>query len=300
MKPELMISKDVITIDTKTALNGEDVLHLTSAKAIDDRTGQDISSKLLVNMTNVDLGQAGMYDATISILDENGNLQPLREIAIKIVENTADQNAYSQQSQRNMRRHFTEPTQLQQQSKVQQQPQQRSMQGAEQTADNGQQKPRKKKKGCLKKIIYLLLGILAIYLVWTGISYHQTRQEVDDQGSQIAELQRKNDSLGDQLDTANTQIKELRKNYKATKNAVKNYKKDEDGYRQQYVSQMQQVSQSLSSLKQQLDNQTQQSGFLYNVLNGRLDNLQTTVNQMISARSAEQAQNILDNYKWYK
>ena len=300
MKPELTISKDVITIDTKTALNGEDILHLTNARAIDDRTGQDISSKLLVNMANVNLGQAGMYDATISILDENGSLQPLREIAIKIVENTADQNAYNQQPQQNMRRRSAEPTQQPQQSKAQQQPQEQSMQEDEQAANNEQQKPRKKKKGCLKKIIYLLLGILAIYLVWTGISYHQTRQKVDDQGSQIAELQRKNDSLGDQLDTANTQIKELRQNYKTTKNAVKNYKKDEDGYRQQYVSQMQQVSQSLASLKQQLDNQTQQSGFLYNVLNGRLDNLQTTFNQMIIAQSAEQAQNILDNYKWYK
>ncbi|WP_079578640.1 hypothetical protein [Ligilactobacillus acidipiscis] len=63
---------------------------------------------------------------------------------------------------------------------------------------------------------------------------------------------------------------------------------------------MQQVSQSLASLKQQLDNQTQQSGLIYSILNGRLDNLQTTVNQMLSVQSADQAQNVLNNYKWYK
>ncbi|SFV39840.1 hypothetical protein LAC1533_0420 [Ligilactobacillus acidipiscis] len=56
----------------------------------------------------------------------------------------------------------------------------------------------------------------------------------------------------------------------------------------------------MASLKQQLDNQTQQSGLIYSILNGRLDNLQTTVNQMLSVQSADQAQNVLNNYKWYK
>ncbi|KRN75900.1 hypothetical protein [Ligilactobacillus acidipiscis] len=293
MKPELTITKDLITIDTKSALNGEDILHLTNAHAIDDRTGQDLTSKLLVNMADVKIGQVGIYDANISILDENGNLQPLRQIAIKIVAagNGNEQDYFSQPTRRQ-----TQSTQQQATPKYAQQQPAQNLQQEQMDA----KKPRKKKKHWGKKIFYVILGLLAIYLVWTGISYHQTRQQVDDQGRQIGELQRKNDSLGDQLDTANTQIKELRQNYKTTKDAVKNYKKDEEGYRQQYLSQMQQVSQSLASLKQQLDNQTQQSGLIYSILNGRLDNLQTTVNQMLSVQSADQAQNVLNNYKWYK
>lgn len=292
MKPELTITKDLITIDTRSALNGEDVLHLTNAHAIDERTGQDLTAKLLVNMANVQLGQVGIYDATISILDENGSLQPLRQISIKIVASNNEQNGFAQQTSQPMQTSRRQATP----ANEQEQPVQRDTEQEK----TGSKKPRKKKRHWFKRIIYALLAILTIYLVWTGISYYQTRQQVDDQGRQIGELQRKNDSLGDQLDTANTQIKELRRNYKTTKNAVKNYKKDEDGYRQQYLAQMQQVSQSLASLKQQLDSQTQQNGIIYNIMNDRLGNLQTTVNQMLSARSADQAQDVLDNYKWYK
>lgn len=300
MKPEVTVSKDLISIDTKTALTGEDILHLTNATAIDDRTGQDLTGKLLVNMASVKFGQAGMYDATISMLDENGNLQPLRQISIKI----------SAASEANT--DLTQPTRCQsvqpvqapvQPQPVQQQPVQPTQQQpaqTNQTAPAPKEKPRKKKKGWFKKLFWALVAVLAIYVVWSGVSYYQTRQKIADQGTQIAELQRKNDSLGDQVDTANTQIKELRQNYKKTKNAVKNYQRDEDTYRQEYLNQMQQVSQSLATLKQQLDNQTQQSGIVYSILNGRLDNLQTTVNQMVSAQSADQAQRILNNYKWWQ
>ena len=299
MKPEVTVSKDLISIDTKTALTGEDVLHLTNATAIDDRTGQDLTGKLLVNMASVKLGQAGMYDATISILDENGNLQPLRQISIKISA-ASESNADVTQP---TRRQPVQPTQAPVQQPVQQQsvqPTQQQPAQTNQTAPAPEEKPRKKKKGWFKKLFWALVAVLAIYLVWSGVSYYQTRQKIADQGTQIAELQRKNDSLGDKVDTATTQIKELRQNYKKTKNAVKNYQKDEDTYRQEYLTQMQQVSQSLATLKQQLDNQTQQSGIVYSILNGRLDNLQTTVNQMLSAESADQAQRILNNYKWWQ
>lgn len=274
----------MITIDTKTALTGEDVLHITNARAIDGQTGQDLTNKLLVNMANVQLGQVGMYDASLAVVDENGNLQPLRQITIKITADDANAAGFAQQTRRQQAPAQPEPQRFQQhpQSVVQ------------------DQQPRKKKKGWGKKIFYIILAFLAIYLVWTGISYYHTRQQVADQGSQIAELQRKNDSLGDQLDTANTQIKELRQNYKKTKNAVKEYKKNEGTYRQQYLTQMQQVSQNLATLKQQLDTQTQQNGMIYSLINGRLDNLQTTVNQMVSAQSAAQAQRVLNNYHWWE
>lgn len=298
MKPEVTVSKDLISIDTKTALTGEDVLHLTNATAIDDRTGQDLTGKLLVNMASVKLGQSGMYDATISILDENGNLQPLRQISIKISA-AGESNADVTQP---TRRQPVQPTQAPVQQPEQQsvQPTQQQPAQTNQTAPAPEEKTRKKKKGWFKKLFWALVAVLAIYLVWSGVSYYQTRQKIADQGTQIAELQRKNDSLGDKVDTANTQIKELRQNYKKTKNAVKNYQKDEDTYRQEYLTQMQQVSQSLATLKQQLDTQTQQSGIVYSILNGRLDNLQTTVNQMLSAESADQAQRILNNYKWWQ
>lgn len=300
MKPEVTVSKDLISIDTKTALTGEDILHLTNATAIDDRTGQDLTGKLLVNMASVKFGQAGMYDATISMLDENGNLQPLRQISIKISAASEVNTDLTQPTRRQSVQPVQTPVQPQ---PVQQQPVQPTQQQpaqTNQTAPAPKEKPRKKKKGWFKKLFWALVAVLAIYVVWSGVSYYQTRQKIADQGTQIAELQRKNDSLGDQVDTANTQIKELRQNYKKTKNAVKNYQRDEDTYRQEYLNQMQQVSQSLATLKQQLDNQTQQSGIVYSILNGRLDNLQTTVNQMVSAQSSDQAQRILNNYKWWQ
>ncbi len=283
MEPKLRITKDTITIDTKTALRGEDVLHLTNASATDRQTGQDLTDKLLVNMADVHLGQAGTYQAAISLLDENGGLKTLRKITINInASNTSDTS-----EQEDMTEKAPEPKSVQKsrESKV----------PLSQTS-----KPSKNKKGWVKKIIYLVLALLAVYLIWTGISYYHTRQQLADQGNQITELQRKNNSLGDELDTANTQLKELRQNYKQLKTAVNGYQKDEAGYRQQYLNQMRQVSQSLAGLKQQLDNQTQQTGILYNILNGRLNNLQTTVDRLQNVQSADQAQQVLDNYKWYK
>ncbi|GBG93757.1 hypothetical protein LFYK43_02160 [Ligilactobacillus salitolerans] len=287
MRPQLTVTKDFITIDTKTALTGEDILHVTGAHASDAQSGQDLTSKLLVNMADVSFGQPGLYSANIAIVDDTGSLEPLQQITVKI---TAARSAV--QAQQPLRRESNSGQETNHATK--------HAQPAAAEKKAAPKKAPKKKKGWVKKVLYLAAALLAIYLIWTGISYYQTRQQVADQGNRIGELQRQNDSLGDELDTATSQINELRANYRTLKSSLKNYQKDEEGYRQQYVTQMQQVSQSLANLKQQLDNQTQQTGILYSVLNGRLDNLQTTVNQMVSAQSASQAQQILDNYKWYK
>ena len=85
-QPTLTVEKHYLNWPLNRPLNQADIMHELGVHASDE-TGQDLTSKVMMNLTQVDVKKTGEYPVMLSVMDNNGqstqvsitlNIQPMR------------------------------------------------------------------------------------------------------------------------------------------------------------------------------------------------------------------------------
>ena len=85
-QPTLTVEKHYLNWPLNRPLNQADIMHELGVHASDEN-GQDLTSKVMMNLTQVDVNKAGEYPVMLSVMDNNGqsaqanitlNIQPMR------------------------------------------------------------------------------------------------------------------------------------------------------------------------------------------------------------------------------
>ena len=85
-QPTLTVEKHYLNWPLNRPLNQADIMHELGVHASDEK-GQDLTSKVMMNLTQVDVNKAGEYPVMLSVMDNNGqstqvsitlNIQPMR------------------------------------------------------------------------------------------------------------------------------------------------------------------------------------------------------------------------------
>ncbi len=85
-QPTLTVEKHYLNWPLNRPLNQADIMHELGVLASDEN-GQDLTSKVMMNLTQVDVNKAGEYPVMLSVMDNNGqsaqasitlNIQPMR------------------------------------------------------------------------------------------------------------------------------------------------------------------------------------------------------------------------------
>ena len=101
-QPTLTVEKHYLNWPLNHPLNQADIMHELGVQASDE-TGQDLTSKVMMNLTQVDVNKAGEYPVMLSVMDNNGqstqvsitlNIQPMR------TQNATQETATPQKSRR--------------------------------------------------------------------------------------------------------------------------------------------------------------------------------------------------------
>lgn len=101
-QPTLTVEKYYLNWPLNRPLNQADIMHELGVHASDEN-GQDLTSKVMMNLTQVDVNKAGEYPVMLSVMDNNGqsaqasitlNIQPMR------TQNATQETATPQKSRR--------------------------------------------------------------------------------------------------------------------------------------------------------------------------------------------------------
>ena len=101
-QPTLTVEKNYLNWPLNRPLNQADIMHELGVHASDEK-GQDLTNKVMMNLTQVDVNKAGEYPVMLSVMDNNGqstqvsitlNIQPMR------TQNATQETATPQKSRR--------------------------------------------------------------------------------------------------------------------------------------------------------------------------------------------------------
>ncbi len=85
-QPTLTVEKHYLNWPLNRPLNQADIMHELGVHASDEN-GQDLTSKVMMNLTQVDVNKVGEYPVMLNVMDNNGqsaqasitlNIQPMR------------------------------------------------------------------------------------------------------------------------------------------------------------------------------------------------------------------------------